>query len=237
MKLQMNSGLFISLSCQLTRKNFGAATIEELLRFALWTPGINRIRFSVPFPPTNCSPQQRQAFLQRVCPEENEVQEINKTIRQFVRRLRESSPNPSAEILPPIYFHYVSGSTRPRDYSYCANQLLFVVLGPDSWLYPCTTVTATRLQRRLVRFSREGDLCKYWYSDARQSRLWFDIRHECAGFECSRCEHAVNARFDLRPPVMDPSKMTSLRSVEAPCTGNRNQIPTKFKNDTVESKR
>lgn len=158
------------------------------------------MRFSAPFAPTNGSPQERETFVQRVCLEEQDVYEIKKAIQPVVAKLRASAPNPGVEILLPV--HCAGGSATPRrNYRHCANQLLFGVLGPDQWVYPCTTVTATRLERRLVHFTRDGDLRTYWGSEARRLRLWFDVGQECAGFNCSRCEHSVNTHFDLRAPV------------------------------------
>lgn len=198
-KRERKSGPFISLSCQLTRKNSGVVELERLLSFAFETPGINRVRFSVPFPPTNCSPRKREAFVRRVCPSETHLRDIRENIQRRVEELRTSAPNASVEIVLPA--HGRGDSKTPRKlYSFCANQLLFAVLGPDSWIYPCTTVTATRLERRLVRFAEEGDLRRFWHSAARRSKLWFDVSQECSGFNCSNCEDEVNTNFRLQQP-------------------------------------
>jgi hypothetical protein len=195
LKVAKHSGPFISLSCQLTRSNSSQTDLQALLGFVFDTPGVNRVRFSIPFPPTNGTRGSREAFVRRVCPDAAAVPELIRVIEEIGEDCRRKSPaNPEVEVfLPAVRVEPINR----REYRHCANQLLFAVLGPDSYVYPCTTVTATRLQRRLLRFTQEGDLVRFWQSEARRSRLWFDVGQECAGFNCSNCEHAMNSKLCL----------------------------------------
>lgn len=198
-KQKKRSGPFISISCQLTRKNSSESQLRELLAFAYGTPGVNQLRFAVPLPPTGCTPRAREAFVRRVCLSKDDLRGAKSTIRRLAAQLRASARNPQLTVDLPSCCS-VGGAAR-RDYPCCANQLLFATLGPDSWVYPCTTVAATRLERRLIRFEREGDLRRFWQSETRKERLWFDVAAACCGYDCTRCEDSVNGYFQLFPPA------------------------------------
>jgi len=222
-KQKRRSGPFISISCQLTRKNSSESQLRELLAFAFGIPGVNQLRFSAPLPPTGCTPHAREAFVRRVCLPEDALHAAKSLILRLAERVRGSAGNPQLKIDLPSWCS--ADSTARRDYRCCANQLLFATLGPDSWVYPCTTVTATRLERRLVRFEREGDLRRFWQSEARKQRLWFDVAAACCGYDCTRCEHGVNRHFRLLPPAgfsLDEDRgimTTASESCVPPCGG------------------
>jgi uncharacterized Fe-S cluster-containing radical SAM superfamily protein len=193
-KHSRRSGPFISLSVQLTQENSSREALREVLDFAFSTPGINRVRFAAPLPPTELLGGNRGDFVQTVCLSRERLSEVTAFLARDAAECRGAAPNAGLLVQLP---EQASAAAVTRHYDRCSNQLLFVTLGPDSWLYPCTTAAATRLELRLARFCKEGDLVGYWRSIERRRRLHFDVHTACDGFDCTRCEHAINSHFNL----------------------------------------